>query len=95
MNPLLVKDEENQYASLLSEQRQKSAPISANQLSDEEKSYSLVINQSVETKQEALRQSLMSSVNKNPDQVAQIQKLAAQSNLHQETVERNLAVVIS
>lgn len=95
MNTLLADDEEKRYASILSVKQDKVEQTPTAQLSVEEQSYASVINQKVESEREVLRQSLMMSVNKNPDQVAQIEKLAQQSGLPQPTVERNLAVVVA
>jgi len=95
MNTLLADDEEKRYASILSVKQNKVEQTGTAQLSVEEQSYASIINQNVESEREVLRQSLMMSVNKNPDQVAQIEKLAQQSGLPQATVERNLAVVVA
>jgi hypothetical protein len=64
-------------------------------ISDEEQQYARVINMQVEDERERLRQSLMQSVNKNPDQVAQIERLAKETGLPQPVVERNLARVVA
>ena len=95
MNTLLADDEEKRYASILSVKQDKVEQTPIAQLSVEEQSYASIINQNVESEREVLRQSLMMSVNKNPDQVAQIEKLSQQSGLPQPTVERNLAVVVA
>lgn len=95
MNTLLADDEEKRYASILSVKQDKVEQTPTSQLSVEEQSYASIINQNVESEREVLRQSLMMSVNKNPDQVAQIEKLSQQSGLPQPTVERNLAVVVA
>ena len=94
-NGLLAQEEEKRYADFLAGQKVKPEPVPTPAISDEEQQYARVINMQVEDERERLRQSLMQSVNKNPDQVAQIERLAKETGLPQPVVERNLARVVA
>lgn len=90
----LLNPDEDQTPKLLDNQAKRPVQAPVAQLDSEEAQYANLINAQVERKQEVLRQSLMQSVNKNPDQVAQIEKLSQQSGVPQEVVERNLAKIV-
>lgn len=92
---LINKDEDQQSKFLLATQKDKTVSAPVAQLDEEEQRYADNIRARVEREQEVLRQSLMQSVNKNPDQVAQIEKLAQQTGIPQAVVERNLAKVVA
>ena len=94
-NGLLPQDEEKNYANFLAGQKVKPEAVPVQAIDREEEQYSKVIKLQDEAKQEQLRQSLMLSVNKNPDQAAQIERLSQQSGIPQPVVERNLAKVIA
>jgi hypothetical protein len=93
-NGLLNNDEEQTNRLLANKAK---APVQAPsaQLDTEEAQYANLINAQVEREREVLRQSLMQSVNKNPDQVAQIEKLSQQTGVPQAVVERNLAKIVA
>jgi hypothetical protein len=94
-NGLLAQEEEKKYGDFLATQKVKPEPVPTAAINDEEQQYARVINMQVENERETLRQSLMQSVNKNPDQVAQIERLAKETGIPQPVVERNLARVIA
>jgi len=94
MNGLLESDE-NRYAKVIAQkQEQESAAMPAAQLELQEQKYQQVIRQKIDQEDEVLRQSLMVSVDKNPDQMAQIQKLATENNMPVELVQRNIATMV-
>jgi hypothetical protein len=94
MNGLLREDEER-YSSIIAQKKeQQLSTVPESQESLQEQKYQEVIRQKIDQEDEVLRQSLMVSVEKNPDQMAQIQKLAAESNMPVELVQRNMAVMI-
>jgi hypothetical protein len=88
----LLEDDEKRYANVIAKkQEQTLAANPQSQLEREEQQYQSIIKQKVDQEDELLRQSLMLSVDKNPDQMAQIQKLAADSKMPVELVQRNIA----
>ena len=93
-NGLLNNDEE-QTKRLLANKAEAPVQAPSAQLDTEEAQYANLINAQVEREREVLRQSLMQSVNKNPDQVAQIEKLSQQTGVPQAVVERNLAKIVA
>jgi hypothetical protein len=94
MNGLLNSDEER-YAQIISEKKEEELSVMpASQVKSQEDKYRQVIQEKKEQEDEVLRQSLMASVEKNPDQMAQIERLAAESNMPIEVVQRNMAVMI-
>jgi len=91
----LLKDDEDRYANVIAQKKeQQLAQAPQSMLQMEEQRYQQVIQQKTTQDEELLRQSLMTSVDKNPDQAAQIQKLAEANKMPVELVQRNLAVMV-
>jgi hypothetical protein len=94
MTKLMISEEEEQYKSFLNEKKINTNTQPEAQLSDEETGYANIIKMRKQAETDQLRQSLMLSVKKNPDDVAKIENLSKQTGVPQDTVERNLAEVI-
>lgn len=91
----LLSDDEKRYSQIIAQrQEQETSAMPEAQLAPEEQRYQQVIRQKIDQEDEVLRQSLMVSVDKNPDQMAQVQKLANDSNLPVEVVQRNIARMV-
>lgn len=84
------------YAGFLAQAGYSTEPAAtpAAQMDDEELGYKRLIEEKVNAERELLRQSLLQSVNKNPDQMAQIESLSKQTGIPRPMVEKNLAEVI-
>ena len=90
------ENEEQVYGQLIAQQRElrdKQQPQSM--LSDEESRYKQAIQQNIDQRDEVLRQSLMVSVSKDPDQMAQLQKLSDKTGMPLELVQKNVAKLIN
>ena len=94
MKGLLSEDEQRYQQVIAQRQEQQIGQVPQAQLTQEEEGYQSVIRERIDQQDEALRQSLMVSVGKDPDQMAQIQKLADQSGMPVELVQRNIASIV-
>jgi hypothetical protein len=73
---------------------QTNIPNEVKPIDDEADAYQRIVKTQIDQEETVLQQSLMISVNKNPDQAAQLQKLSEQTGMPVELVQRNVAKIV-